>query len=212
MKSMKRDTLHNDIKFDIHPLLKERWSPRTFSDIPVVESEIRSLLEAGRWTPSCNNVQPWRIIWGMKGSETYDRIMKVLVQFNKNWAKNAPVLMLGAYKKTNPNGDENFHALYDLGAFSAMLTVQAQHLGIAVHQMAGLDYKGALKEFKFTEDYHVSVAMALGYYGGDQSELPKDLQEMESPKSERLLQKAFTFNGNFSETAILNEEGQALDS
>ena len=208
---MNKETSHKDTKFDIHPLLKERWSPRTFSDMPLAEPEIRSLLEAGRWTPSSNNFQPWRIIWGIKGSETYDRIMKVLVEFNQSWAKNAPVLMLGAYKKTNPKGEENFHALHDLGAFSAMLTVQAQHLGIAVHQMAGLKYEEALSEFKFTDEYHVATALALGYYGGEISDLPEDLQEMESPKSKRKLQREFTFNGNFSETEGLEADGQPLD-
>ncbi|NND87768.1 MAG: nitroreductase family protein, partial [Flavobacteriaceae bacterium] len=189
-----------DTKFEIHPLLKERWSPRTFSDQPVSEVEIRTLLEAGRWAPSSNNIQPWRIIWAIKGSETYDRIFNVLDSFNQKWTHLAPVLMLGAYKKTNDKGKENFHALHDLGQFSAMLTVQAQHLGIAVHQMAGLDFEAAADEFNFTDEYHVATALAIGYYGGDKKELPEDLREIESPKSERKLQRDFTFNGNFSET------------
>ena len=208
---MATTNIHKDTKFDIHPLLKERWSPRTFSDIPVSETEIRSLLEAGRWSPSSNNFQPWRIIWGIKGSDTYKSIFNVLVEFNQSWAKNAPVLMLGAFKKTNPNGEENFHALHDLGAFSAMLTVQAQHLGIGVHQMAGLKFKDALTEFNFTEDYHVATALALGYYGGEKSDLPEDLQKIESPESERKLQREFAFNGNFSETEGMQSKKQPLD-
>ncbi|GEQ86414.1 hypothetical protein ULMS_19220 [Patiriisocius marinistellae] len=203
--------LQKDTKFEIHPLLAERWSPRTFSDMTVSETEIRSLLEAGRWAPSSNNFQPWRIIWGIKGSKTYDRIYNVLVEFNQSWAKNAPVLMLGAFKKTNPDGEENFHALHDLGAFSAMLTVQAQHLGIAVHQMAGVKFKDALKEFDFTNDYHVATALALGYYGGDNSDLPEDLAKQETPKSERKLQREFSFNGNFSETNNLSDDEQPLE-
>lgn len=209
---MSKTKNHKDTKFDIHPLLNERWSPRTFSDMPVAEPEIRSLLEAGRWAPSSNNIQPWRIIWGIKGSETYDRIFKHLAEFNQGWVKNAPVLMIGAYKKTMPNGKENFHALHDLGAFSAHLTIQAQHLGIAVHQMAGINFKDAAKEFNFSEDYHVATAIAIGYYGGEKSDLPKDLQKVETPISERKLQREFTFNGNFKETEGLDDKGQPLDS
>lgn len=208
---MSNTTNTKDTKFEIHPLLQERWSPRMFSDMPVAEPEIRTLLEAGRWAPSSNNIQPWRIIWGIKGSDTYERIYKHLAEFNQGWVKHAPVLMIGAFKKTTPDGKENFHALHDLGAFSAMMTLQAQHMGIAVHQMAGINHKDAATEFNFTSDYHVATAIAIGYYGGDKKDLPEDLQKIESPKSERMLQREFTFNGNFNPTQGLDDEGQPLD-
>ena len=184
-------------KHDIHPLLQERWSPRVFSDQAVQETEIQLLLEAGRWAPSSSNVQPWRIIWGAKGGETYNRIFECLDPFNQKWAGNAPVLMLAAFKKTKAEGKENFHALHDLGAFSAHLTFQAQSMGIAVHQMAGVKHEEAHAEFEFTNDYHVATALAIGYYGGDSSDLPEDLQKIETPTSERKTRSAFAFNGNF---------------
>ncbi|MAP54958.1 nitroreductase family protein [Altibacter sp.] len=195
-------------KHDIHPLLQERWSPRMFSDQTVMESEIQLLLEAGRWAPSSNNLQPWRIIWGAKGSKTYDRIFECLDSFNQKWAGNAPVLMLGAFKKTNAKDKENFHALHDLGAFSAHLTFQAQSMGLAVHQMAGVKHEKAHAEFKFTEDYHVATALAIGYYGGDRSDLPEDLEKIETPTSERTPRKDFAFNGDFKETKNTSEENK----
>ena len=198
-------------KFEIHPLLNERWSPRMFSEQTVSETELRTIFEAGRWAPSSNNIQPWRIVWGIKGSKTYARIFECLDDFNQKWAGNAPVLLLGAFKKTNRDGKENFHALHDLGAFSAMMTVQAQHLGIAVHQMAGIKYEKAKTEFNFPDDYHVATGIAMGYYGGDTSELPDELEKIETSKSERLLQREFTFNGDFSETTGMSSERQPLD-
>jgi nitroreductase len=59
---------------EIHDLIKNRWSPRTFSDQPVSQKELQVLFEAGRWAPSSSNLQPWNIVWGIKGSEAYDRI------------------------------------------------------------------------------------------------------------------------------------------
>ncbi len=188
-----------ETKFDIIPELSERWSPRVFSDMTVSETELRSLFEAGRWAPSSNNHQPWRIIWGIKGSKTYDRIFDCLDEFNQSWAGNAPVLLLGAYKKTTPDGKENFHALHDLGLFMGNVSAQAQHMGIAMHQMAGVKHKDAHKEFKFTEDYHVATGVAVGYYGGDKSALPEDLQDAETAPRQRKLQRDFTFNGDFLE-------------
>jgi len=186
-------------EFDILEGIKNRWSPRSFKDTPISETQVKTLLEAGRWAPSSNNIQPWRIIWGIKGSETYDRIYECLVEFNQGWADNAQVLWLGAYKKTMKDDEkENFHALHDLGLFMGNVVLQAQHLGIAVHQMAGINYEKANKEFKFGDDYHVATGVAFGYYGGDPDELSDDLKKEETKKvRERKKQEEFAFNGNF---------------
>ena len=198
-----------DTKFTILPVLSNRYSPRIFADTPVSELELRTLFEAGRWAPSSYNRQPWRIIWGIKGSKTYDRIFDCLDGFNQKWANNAPVLLLNAFKKITNEGEENFHALHDLGLFMGNVSAQAQHLGIALHQMAGVDFNKAKKEFNFPEEYHVATAVAVGYYGGKIEDLPKDLQEQENPEERtRLMQREFTFNGDFMEEPGLNSNNQ----
>lgn len=185
-------------EYEIHPLVKERWSPRAFSSKIITDTDIHQLLEAGRWAPSSNNLQPWRIIWGLEGTETYNRIFDCLVEFNQGWAKGAPALMLGAIKKDTKDGKENFHALHDLGLFMGNVLTQAQSMNIALHQMAGIDYKKAAKEFGFPDNYHVATAVAIGYYGGNPASLPSDLQEQETKeKRERKSQSEFAFNGNF---------------
>ena len=201
---IEKDNKHTDSKFKVLPIISERYSPRVFSEKPVTEVELRTLFEAGRWAASSYNRQPWRVIWGIKGSKTYDRIFDLLSDFNQSWAGNAPVLLLNAFKKTTDDGKENFHALHDLGLFMGNVTAQAQHLGIALHQMAGVDFEKAKEEFKFPEEYHVATAVAIGYYGGNVEDLPKDLQEQENPENRtRLMQREFTFNGNFMD----NEPG-----
>ncbi|RMB57325.1 nitroreductase [Dokdonia sinensis] len=186
-------------KFQILPEIKNRWSPRAFDDMPISDNELKKLFEAGRWAPSSNNFQPWAIIYGIKGTEMYDRIFDCLVEFNQGWAKNAPALVLSAFKKTNPKGEENFHALHDLGQYMANVAIQAQHNGIALHQMAGIDYEKAKKEFNFPDDFHVATATAIGYYGGDISSLPDDLQDAERGERKRKEQSSFVFNGDFNE-------------
>lgn len=196
-------------EYDILPIIKNRYSPRIFSDLPVSDTELHTLFEAGRWAPSSSNLQPWRIIWGVKGSEIYDRIYDCLDPFNQKWADNAPVLWINAYKKTMDNGKENFHALHDLGLFMGNVCVQAQQLGIAVHQMAGVKHEEAKKEFKLPEDFHVATGVAIGYYGGEVSDLPEDLQEMETEeKRSRMTQDEFTFNGDYVDRASVEEENR----
>lgn len=192
----------NKITKTDYPILqsiKDRWSPRVFLDKVITEEQVKTLLEAGRWAPSASNIQPWRIIWGIKGTETYDRIFNCLDEFNQSWAGNAQVLWLNAFKKSmNNNERENFHALHDLGLFMGNVIQQANSMGIAAHQMAGLRFMDAQKEFEFTDDYHVATAVAFGYYGGDVDKLPQGLKEKELIEiRSRKSQEEFAFNGNF---------------
>lgn len=205
MSDPKTDVLkHTPTDYKIHDLIKNRWSPRKFASTPVSDTDLQSIFEAGRWAPSSNNVQPWNIVWGKKGSKAYDRILDVLVEFNQNWAKNAPVLLLGVYNKKTPNGKDSFHALHDLGQFTANMAIQAQSMGIAFHQMAGLDHERALKEFKFPDTYHVATAIAVGYYGGDMESIPEDLVSEEKKDRQRKKQDEFIFNGDYVNRAEID--------
>ncbi len=44
----------------IDPVYLNRWSPRSFDDTPMTETELKAILEAARWAPSAMNAQPWR--------------------------------------------------------------------------------------------------------------------------------------------------------
>ena len=50
----------------VHELIRNRWSPRAFSDKPIPEVVLRSLFEAARWAPSSYNEQPWAYIVATK--------------------------------------------------------------------------------------------------------------------------------------------------
>ena len=191
--------------FEILPILANRWSPRVFSKEQIKEEELRTMFEAGRWAASSNNLQPWLIIWGIKGTSAFDRIFNSLDDFNQSWAKNAQALFLGGYKKTNDDGKESFHALHDLGLFMGNVSAQAQHMGIALHQMAGVNYKKAMSEFNVPDNYHIATCIAVGYYGGDVDKLPEDLQGEETKKRSRKKQESFTFNGDFNEDTFKGE-------
>jgi len=188
-----------DTEYPILESIKDRWSPRTFSKEPISEEEVKILLESGRWAPSSGNKQPWIILWGIKGTEMFDRIYNCLDDYNKQWAGNAQVLWLNGYKKTMAGGEkENFHALHDLGLFMGNVLNQANSMNIAVHQMAGVKFKEALEEFHIPDDYHIATAVAFGHYNGDLDLLPEKLrnQEMETIRK-RKKQDEFAFNGNF---------------
>ena len=124
----------------IHDLLKHRWSPRAFADRAVEPDNLRSLLEAARWSPSSYNEQPWAFVVATRDRpEEFARVLGCLVEFNQTWAKSAPVLMLTfAHLSFDRNGQPNRHAYHDVGLAVANLTLQATAERLAVHQMAGI--------------------------------------------------------------------------
>jgi len=148
------------------PVVLARWSPRSFADRDVNLADLRKVFEAARWAASSNNEQPWRFIVGLRNSSAHQKIFSSLVGFNQSWAGAAPVLILGvASSKFSRNGTDNRHALYDLGAASSYLTLQAAALSLASHQMAGYDQAVARQAFGIPEDYLLGAVIALGYQG-----------------------------------------------
>lgn len=158
----------------ILPVVLHRWSPRSFADRDVNPADLKTIFEAVRWTPSSFNEQPWRYFVGIRGSETYQKILQSLGEFNQAWARSAPVLTLNAARTTfSHNNSPNPVALYDLGASAATLVYQASALGLFTHQMAGYDRDVARKLLNVPEDYIFGAAMALGYLG-EPSALPNE--------------------------------------
>ena len=182
---------------EIVTFLKQRYSPRIFKNIMLKDEHIYQLFEAARWAASSNNLQPWRFIYAEKNTDSYKKIFDCLSEFNQSWAKNAPLLMLTAYKEKTDKGKDNFHALHDLGLCLGNMTVQAQSMDIGIHHMAGVDWQKAQKIFKVPEGFHVTTAIAAGYYGGDLDDLPEDLKEEEIAERERRPIEKFAFRNKW---------------
>ncbi len=147
------------------PVIHERWSARSFAEREVSPEALRKVFEAARWAASSGNGQPWRFLVGLKGSETHEKIAATLGGANKIWAPKAPVLILGTVLSVNAKGAASPYALYDLGAASAYLTLQAAELGMTTHQMAGFDHEAARQALGIPAEYALGTVIALGYQG-----------------------------------------------
>src|SRR5260221_3426830 len=128
-------------EYPVHELIRGRWSPRAFSEKEIAPADLRSLFEAARWAPSSSNEQPWAYIVATKDDPgNFEESLGALVEFNANWARKAPVLVIAvaelAFAKNNA---PNRNAQYDVGAASLQLSIEATARGLVVHQMAGFD-------------------------------------------------------------------------
>jgi nitroreductase len=148
------------------PIFHTRWSPRAFSDREVSKADLAKVFEAARWAASSFNEQPWRFLVGTRNSTAYKKIFDSLMPFNQQWAYAAPVLILGtAGTKFSHNQTPNRVALFDLGAASSYLTLQAAAMGLVAHQMGGFEPDAARAAFAIPEDYIFGSVIALGYQG-----------------------------------------------
>ena len=186
----------------VHELIKNRWSPRAFAEKPVERPVLRSLFEAARWAPSSNNEQPWAYLVATKDdAENFAKMLGVLVEFNANWAKDAPVLALSvAHLKTNRDGKPNRVAVHDVGSATAQLTFEANTRGLLVHQMAGFDAEKARQTFAIPPDWEPVAAIAIGYPGNPES-LPDKLRERELAPRTRKPVSEFVMTGSWGHTA-----------
>lgn len=186
----------------IHDLLAERWSPRAFADKAVPKEVLARLFEAARWAPSSNNGQPWQFMVATKDNpQEFERALNCLVEFNQNWAKSAPVLVLTlTQSKFQYNNKPNAHAWHDVGLAMANLSVQATAEGLHVHQMAGIEADKIRETYDLPEDIQPVTAAAIGYIG-DVSTLPEGLAKREREERERKRQAEFVFSGEYKKAA-----------
>ncbi|RXZ49661.1 nitroreductase family protein [Agromyces binzhouensis] len=171
----------------IAPLV-ERWSPRAYDPTAELSEEsLRTLLEAARWAPSANNVQPWRFIVARRGSEAFTAVHDALMGFNQAWADSAAALVVNVAETVDEAGTPRPWAKYDLGQAVAYMSLQAQHDGLHTHQMGGFDAARLAEAFGLRAGLDVVSVTAIGKVG-DASALPEPLREREvAPRSRKPL-------------------------
>lgn len=176
------------------PAIEHRRSPKNFLDIPVEQEKLHSILNAARWAPSSRNEQPWRFILATKENpDEYERLLSTLNEKNREWAKQAPVLLVAlAHQFVERTGSPNTHAMYDVGGAIAHLTTQAVSLGLQVHQMGGFDVDKLRRLFQIPESFDPVTVNAIGY--GDE----EDFLQHERTRKEL---KSLVFEGEWGRPA-----------
>ena len=184
-------------------LIRNRWSPRAFLDRPVSDADLCAVLTAASWAPSSYNEQPWRFFVGRAGDATHEQLLAALGEFNRVWARKAPVLLLSiARRNFTHSGEPNRFALHDAGAAWATLALCATTLGLHTHAMAGFDPAAAREALAVPEEFEIGAMIALGYFG-DHAALDGALLERETMERKRKPLADVVFAGAFGQSAKL---------
>jgi len=191
-----------DTKFPVHELIARRWSPRAFDPRPVPADQIRSMLEAARWSASSFNEQPWSFLVARReDTAAFDTMLGCLAPGNQQWAKNAGMLILTVARSAFTHNDKpNRVAVHDIGLAAANLTFQAEQFGLRVHQMAGIDVAKICETYGVPDGYDPVTAIAVGH-AGTLDDLPDELHASESAPRKRKPQCEFVFGGAWGKPA-----------
>jgi nitroreductase len=144
------------------PLLASRWSPRSYDKTyQISDQELLSILEAGRWAPSANNLQPWRFSVAKRGTELHEKVVAGLTGFNQAWAPDAAALIVISIRRSDA-GESIKGNFYDAGLAVAQMSIQAQALDLYTHQMGGILRDELHKSLELPADLEVAVVITVG--------------------------------------------------
>ncbi|MEO6230148.1 MAG: nitroreductase family protein [Ferruginibacter sp.] len=165
-------------KYPVLDIIKNRWSPRSFSTKAISDESMQTILEAATWSFSSMNEQPWRFVVAQRGTDLFNSFHDTLFPGNQPWNKNAAAFILSIKKKNigdteKPNGI----ALHDVGAANMLLTLQANSMGIYTHLIGGFAKDKVAEMLKLDETLEPVVLIALGY--------PDDAEKLDEPFKSR---------------------------
>jgi len=183
-------------EYKTHEIFVNRWSPRAMSTEEVSKDELMSLFEAARWAPSAYNSQPWRFIYAKKGTQLWNTLFNLLVEFNQSWIKNATYLVLIISRKTfEHNNKPSITHSFDTGSAWQNIALQGSINNLVIHAMSGFDYEKARSILKIPSDYNIEAMFVVGK-PGKKEDLPNELQEREFPSDRKKISE-FVFEGEF---------------
>ena len=171
--------LSNSESFAVSEVFIQRHSGKVYDASRAVSKEqIDAMIQAARWAPSSHNDQPWNFIFCEHSTtpEAYNKALSCLKEKSRNWAKNAPLLILIVARTQLSHkyqGKLNKWAQYDTGAAAISMALQATDLGLMAHQIGGFDKEKAKLEFQLPENCIPMAMMVVGYEGAETNLPPK---------------------------------------
>jgi nitroreductase len=155
--------------------IMKRKSGKAFLSKPLPDEMVNSILEAGRWAPSCANTQAWNFIV-LKDKDALSKAHEALSRGNA-WGKAAPLMILVAAKEDGGCGSHGLpYFTMDVGLAVENMLLQAVHLGLMAHPTAGWNEEKLKETFGIPDEYRIVTVVFFGYEAPLES-LDKETQE-----------------------------------
>jgi nitroreductase len=180
-------------------IIKERWSPCSFSQAPVEEFKLKAMFEAAGYAPSSNNEQPWIFVYTTRQEgKIFSDYIGFLNESNRVWASEAYALVISMARTTYlRSGKINRYAFHDTGMAVANMLLQALAMDVYVHQMGGFSIELVNEYFSLHENIEPVSVMAVGYMGDGYS-LPAELLKRDEIRRPRKSVNEYSFKNSLS--------------
>jgi len=163
--------------------IANRHSGRAYSGRPVSIEDLESILEAGRWAPSCNNTQAWNFVV-LTDSDVLSKARDALTRGNA-YGKKAPVIVIVCAKVDAGCPSHGLpYFMMDVGLAVENMLLQAVHLGLMGHPTAGWNEELLKQVTGIPSEYRIVTVMFLGY-AEDLNNLDPETRAKESQRSTR---------------------------
>jgi nitroreductase len=184
-------------------IIKERWSPYSFSSATVEGYKLKAMFEAAGHAPSCNNEQPWIfLLTTVEHKKAFEDYLGFMSESNRIWAENAYALIISMARLTfSHNGKPNRYAFYDTGMAVSNLLLQGLAMDVYVHQMGGFSVTMVKDYFKLPDEIEPVAMMAAGYLGEGDS-LSPDLLKRDEKRRPRKSVNEYTYRNSLNTPAF----------
>ncbi len=151
-------------------LVKGRRSVRRFRNEPVARDLIEKCVEAARFAPSAENLQPWRFLVfdepqlkNALAGAAFSGIYRVT-----NWASKAPVLVVVLAERKLATQIGSFLQgsqwwLLDVGIAGEHFVLQAQELGLGTCWIGWFNAKAVRRFLRLPRKFQVCYMLAVGW-------------------------------------------------
>lgn len=177
------------------PVVEARRAYRAISDRPISRDALQILVQAAHWAPSCANNQPWRFV--VVDAPDVLKPVKEALSGGNYWAQPSPAIIAVVSQEDLdcriPDGRDYF--LFGCGLAAMNLMLQATHMGLIAHPIAGYRSRPVKHALGVPEDHTVITLIILGYPAETPDLLSeKHLIEETAPRVRRPLQDVLAWN------------------
>jgi len=141
---------------EVSEAIRMKRAVRKFSDQPLTEQEMLSILNAGRRAQSSKNTQPWQFL-AIKDKEQLEAVSELGTYAGHIAGAAFAVAIL------TPDPDQRWSISFDVGQAAAYMQLAAWELGIGSCLATIYEHDKARELLKFPDDIHLRVAISFGY-------------------------------------------------
>lgn len=149
-------------KMDFKELSQNRYSVRSYKDMPVEDENLIKILEAGQIAPSAVNNQPWHFIV-IREPENHKQFSKI---YHRDWFNEASVYIVicgdhnQAWKRAEDGKD---HCDIDAAIAIDHMTLQATELGLGTCWICNFHVQKCIDFFNLPNHIEPIAILSLGY-------------------------------------------------